>query len=173
MEVLAAVASVAGVLSLTIDGIETIGKLKAFCDDFKTCNKLASEFFHDLTVLATLLGNVKGLCTKLNMTNVAQKPDFHLASMQIQVEDCTHDLERWLDVARRYERGIPDRGQHKSRLSVRAAFKAFTVAVDKESRVAVRTRFGEHMENIQASLSLLGRSVMFKYEQPIFLTEFV
>ena len=48
MEVLAAVASVAGVLSLTIDGIETIGKLKAFCDDFKTSNKLASEFFHEL-----------------------------------------------------------------------------------------------------------------------------
>lgn len=161
MEALAAVASVAGVLSLTVQGIEIVGKLKLFCYDFKRSKKVAADFIQDLTMRATLLGGVKALCTRMRVTGSSQKPDFHLASMRIQIEDCTHDLEKWLALARRYERGVPHRGQHRSRLSVRATFKAFITAIEKESRVAVRTRFGWHMENIQTSLSLLGRQVVF------------
>lgn len=167
MEVLAAVASVAGVLSLTVQGIEIIGKLKIFCADFKSSDKVAADFVHDLIVLGTLLGSVKALCIKMNVADFSQKPDFHLTSMQIQIEDCTHDLEKWFALASRYERDIPyvsDEKKKRSGLSARATFKAFIAAVQKESRVAVRTRFGWHMENIQASLSLLGRSVVFEYE---------
>lgn len=65
MEALAAVASVAGVLGLTIQSIEIIGKLEVFCDDFAKSDKVAAEFFHDLTMLARLLGCVGVLCTKM------------------------------------------------------------------------------------------------------------
>ena len=75
MEVLAAVASVAGVLSVTIKGIETIGKLKIFCDE------VIADFFHDLTMLLTLLGSVKTLCAKLQVANFSQKLSFSVVEI--------------------------------------------------------------------------------------------
>lgn len=55
--------------------------------------------------------------------------------------------------------------------AVRATFKAFITAIEKESRVEIRTRPGWHMENIQTSLSLIGRGLDLLHSQTLQLID--
>lgn len=170
MEAVAAAASVAGILSLTIHGIQTINSL---CSLYNHCtDEVTQTFIHELTVSARILTDVKNLCDKVEHTDSRSRNEIRLATLRIQVEDCTADLELWLRTARR----IDDRATRLNRNKfirklgsthdaprrqivtlINAVLKTSMTVVTKSARVAVQDSFRKHQYNVQIALSMLGR----------------
>jgi hypothetical protein len=101
MEALGTVASVAGILSLAIQGIQAIQTLH---DLYQHCtDEAAQQFLHELGVSARILCDVKELCDRSERHASGSRSQIRLASLQVQVEDCTADLETWLKTAKRID----------------------------------------------------------------------
>jgi hypothetical protein len=101
MEAVAAAASNAGILSLTPQGIQAINTLRSF---YKHCtDEVGKAFLYELGVSARLLADTKYLCNKIDQTDSKFKSELRLASLRLQIEDCTADLELWLNVAKKID----------------------------------------------------------------------
>jgi hypothetical protein len=173
MEAVAAAASVAGILSLTVQGIQAIHTLRGF---YNHCtDEAAKDFLHDLSVSARILTDVKYLCEKNKHTESHLGNDIRLATLQVQIEDCTADLQTWVLAATRIDQRTNRLNQNKFFKMVNskdgtptrqlvtlinAVYKTSMMVVTKQIRYAVRERFQNHQKNVQIALTILGRCVL-------------
>ena len=150
MEAVAAVSSIAGIISLTIQGLQLIEKLKVFCAGLDGTE--TQLFVKDLITSARILLDVKNLCKQIqDAESLAPMGGFRLASLQLQVEECTTDLQGWLDLTQRPNKfGVPERTRYK-------LARMYMEAVTKNTRGDLRKRFRSHQENMKIALSMLGR----------------
>ena len=148
MEVVGAVASITGIIGVTIQALSLIDHLKDFCSEFSDRN--SQDFLHDLTVSASLITDVKLLCQKVGQQTLAPQADFRISALHIQVEDCTKDLEIWLNIGNQLN-------YRQKKKSILISFPKFLDAASKSSRTKVQDRLRRHQDNIKTTLSILGR----------------
>jgi hypothetical protein len=144
--------SIIGIAGFAYQALKAIHGLREILENHAQDSK--SGFLHDLDHSASILQDVKTLCEQVQKLDYSLETDFRTASLSIQVEDCTRDLERWLKQAQRmYE--------VKSRTILlekpQRAWKLFMNNASKGSRMAVREQLQWHMSNIKLSLSVFGR----------------
>ena len=170
MDAVAAAASIAGILSLTLQGIQAINTLRSF---YNHCtDEAAQDFIHELGVSGRILTDVKHLCEKIKQTDGRFRNEIRLASLQVQIEDCTADLQLWLRTARKIDQRTNRLNENKFFKKVEstsifprrqivtlinAVYKTSMMVVTKQVRCAVQERFQQHQKNVQIALSMLGR----------------
>ena len=145
MEVLGVTASIVGIISFAVKGLALISDLREFCNEFS--EEATKDFLHDLDISARILVEAKVLCEKIDYLFPNRSSDFRIASLQVQVEDCTRDLQQLL---------VDAQQRQKFRKKIRV-FKDFLDLVSKNSRTGSRERFRMHQENMKTALSMIGR----------------
>ena len=148
MEAVAAVSSVAGIVSLAGQALDGILKLRGFFKEYGSASKSIDRFLRDLNSLIQTLEDVKDVVLKLeNVSTFGAKSV--LSSLQIQLEDCSKDVYDWVRVG----------GEHRpqSVSGSKAMFKKFLVAVNKECIADIFKDIESHKHNIGLKLSLIGR----------------
>jgi hypothetical protein len=150
MEALGVAASIVGIVSIAIQGIDSIQKLRDFCHDFSTINQASQEFQKQLVYLDSILKEVRKVCSQLEDANYTKKNDFNLATLLIQVEDCTADLSQWNAIADRLVRKKVEKG------SVRNVFESFLKAINKRAISDASRQTDVHLNNIHLALSTLS-----------------
>jgi hypothetical protein len=132
MEVVGAVASMAGIIGFVMQALKAAESLKQFCKDFS--EDVTKEFQSDLESSVRLLLDVKELCERVRRAVPATRTDLRVSSLQIQVEDCTKDLESWLDLGMRMKNG-------KRFDTTSKVFTRFLHAASKSSRMKSTNAF--------------------------------
>lgn len=89
--------SVIGIAGFAYQALKAIHGLREILENHVQDSK--SDFLHDLDRSASILQDVKTLCEQVQRLNYCLEIDYRTASLSIQVEDCTRDLERWLKQA--------------------------------------------------------------------------
>lgn len=149
MEGLAAASSVAGVLSLAGQTIDGIVKLHCFFKDVSSASRTISRFLQGINHLIKLIEDVKTLLQSVAESATQLGGDFKIAALEIQLEDCSRDVYRWLQLARNYHPGFST--------GTKAGFKKFWVAVNTGEVRGISEDIKEHRNGIIASLTVLGR----------------
>jgi hypothetical protein len=160
MEVVTAIASIAGIASFVGQAIGGLSKLSNFFKDCRNVSKTADRFLRDVSALEKALKDVEAFLTQAQTLSDA----FHgtdLASLTINVEDCSKDAQRWVKEAEGL--GLTS-GNSKS------WFKKFLVAVKKESIKDIFEEIKNHRSSIMFSLLATGRYVSISLSERILLT---
>ncbi|KAH8659379.1 hypothetical protein BGZ60DRAFT_415138 [Tricladium varicosporioides] len=147
MEVVSAVASIAGIAGFAGQAIGGLSKLSNFFEDCRNVSKTADRFLRDVSALGKALKDVETFLAQAQTLSGA----FHstdLASLNINVEDCSKDVQRWVKEA---EGLVFSLGSSKS------WFKKFLAAVRKQSIRDIFDEIGNHRSSIMLSLSATGR----------------
>ncbi|KFY95329.1 hypothetical protein V500_02834 [Pseudogymnoascus sp. VKM F-4518 (FW-2643)] len=145
MEAAGAVASIVGIAGFAGQAIVGLGKLCDFFRDCRNVSKTANRFFRDVTSLTEALKNVEAFLTKAqSLSNALHRTD--LASLCINVEDCSKDVAEWVKKA---EGMVSD--------ATKSWFKKFVAAVEKQSVSDIFDQIGSHRSTIMLSLSATGR----------------
>ena len=154
--------SVAGILSLTVQGIQTTQTLRSFCEH--CTDEAAKVFLHELSVSARILFDVKSLCDKIGA--IGSGNQIRVASLQVQLEDCTADLESWLEAAKRVDQNARRRNLGRSAplkhfvTLFNAVYRKKEMVLSVGTRLAVQERFQRHQKNVETALSVLQ---MYKF----------
>jgi hypothetical protein len=75
--------------------------------------------------------------------------DYVLASLQVQIDDCSKDVYKWLAMAGRCH---PD-----SSTGTKASFKKFLVALEKQKITDIYVEIATYKDNITTKLLMIGR----------------
>ncbi|KAG8525675.1 uncharacterized protein KY384_000435 [Bacidia gigantensis] len=146
MEVVAATASVAGILTVVGNGIESIIKLKEFYAALVAGSRTIEKFLKDINDLLQTLHGIRELLNKWPK----EKTDVNIAALSVQVEECSKDLFNWLDTAKAMRPASSKGGM--------AWFKKFWIATNKNKVNDIRTEIGRHKQTLNISLTLIGRA---------------
>ncbi|KAH8670114.1 hypothetical protein BGZ60DRAFT_514821 [Tricladium varicosporioides] len=147
MEALATAASVAGVLSLAGQTIDGIIKFTSFFSDISSASRTIERFLQSLNQLIKLIEDVKSL-----LSSVADDgADFKIAAMEIQLDDCSKEVYRWLKVAKEHHPAFS--------IGTKKGFKKFWVAVHKGKVRSISEDVKEYRHEISASLLVLERAM--------------
>jgi hypothetical protein len=149
MEVIASVASVGGIVSLAGQTLTGITTLRDFFTNWSSASKTIERFLRELNTLILAVEHVKELATSTNEALGRASSSSILASLRIQVEDCSNDVYRWLEIARRYQ---PDANS-----GAKASFKKFLVALNKQGLTDIFTAISAHKESLVLKMSVVGR----------------
>jgi hypothetical protein len=155
MEAVAAVSSVAGILSLVGQALNGIVTLRGFYQECASASHFIQKFLKRLNDLIQILEDVKELMKKLEASPSRAVADNVLASLRIQIEDCGKDVYRWLEMARKSMPG--------STTGTKASFKCFLLALEKQKITDVYVEIAAHKDNIMTKLSVIGRYAMPKF----------
>ena len=147
MEVVAAAASVAGILSLVGESLDGTRKLRDFFSDVLSAPTTVSSCLRDIDSLRQVIQSIKDLVEKL-------PPDFTnepvvMVAIQIQLKDCTADVSHWLKTAKAL-RPASDAGK-------KSWMKKLWVALNIKSVNEIRRELERHRQALTLSLSILGR----------------
>ena len=145
MEAVAAVSSIAGILSLLGQAIDNTKQLRGFLSDISSASEIVGRFLHDINELLRTLDAVNDLVESLPLSFKVP----HIAFLQAQLEDYTRDVFTWFKIARSL-RPASDAG-------ARTWFKKFWVAASDRSVRDIREELDRHNQAICLSLSILGR----------------
>ena len=145
MEAVAATASVTGILAFVGHSIDGIVKLKEFYASLSSISKTVERFLHDINALLHTLQGVQSLLGRLP----EDKTDVNLIALDIQVEACSNDLNRWLGTAK-IARSASNKGG-------RTWFRKFWMTVNKHEVKDIRSEIGKHRQALEVSLTLIGR----------------
>ena len=145
MEVVAATASVAGILTVVGQGIESIIKLREFYAALSEGSRTIEKFLKDINNLLQTLHGIRDLLKKWPQ----EKTDVNIAALSVQVEECSKDLFNWLDTAKAMRPASGKGGK--------AWFKKFWIAANKNRVKDIRTEIGRHVQTLNVSLALIGR----------------
>ena len=149
MDAVAAVSSIAGILSLVGQALNGIVTLRGFYQDCSAASQSIQRFLKRLNELIQILEDVKELMSKLEQSSSKAVSDNVLASLRIQIEDCSNDVYKWLDTARISMDG--------SSTGTKATFKRFLFALEKRKIVDIYGEIAIHKDNIVTKLSFIGR----------------
>ncbi|KAH6662274.1 hypothetical protein B0J14DRAFT_571142 [Halenospora varia] len=147
MEALATAASIAGVLSLAGQTIDGIVKLNSFFSDVSSPSRTIERFLQSLNQLIKLIEDVKSL-----LSSVAENgADFKIAAIEIQLDDCSKEVYRWLRIAKEHHPAFST--------GTKKGFKRFWVAVHKGKVRSISEDVKEYRHEIPASLLVLERAM--------------
>lgn len=147
MEVLAATASVAGILTLVGQTLQGIVTLRNFFQDCSSASKTIARFWRELNLLERTVREVELIAAKLENSYTTGL----LVSLAIQLEDCSRDVGYWLQAAQK---------SHPRNVSgSKATFKIVLFALKKENLKDYYLEIAKHKSNINISLSAIGRYV--------------
>lgn len=149
MEAVAAVSSIAGILSLVGQTLNGIIILRGLFKDCESASKSITSFLKRINDLIQCLQDVQELMKKLEESPSKAVSDTILASLQIQLDDCSKDMYMWLKIGRDL---IPD-----SSTGTKAVFKKFLVALEKQKVKDIYEEISAHKDNINTKLSVIGR----------------
>ena len=159
MEAVAAVASIAGIITLVGQSIDGLIRFREFFSDISSASKTVSRLLADVNSLIQILRNVGDVLHRVE----ARRNDQNFASLDIKLEDCTKDVKIWLETAKALRPGSETGG--------RALMKKFRLAVKNEAVVKIREEIGRHRQALCLSLAVFGRSAMsFSFRSPAFLS---
>ena len=151
MEVLAATASIAGLLSLAGQCISGAQELKTFYQDLCKASTTIRFFLKDVNNLLNTLHDVQDLLQRVKEQAELDLDTVHTASLQIQLEDCNVNVVAWLVTAR----SMRDCNGKSSR----ALFRKLWVTVNKDSVDNIRDEMRCRRVEISVALSILGRYI--------------
>jgi hypothetical protein len=150
MEVLGAIASVAGILGFTGQALDGSLKLRVFFAECAKASRSIARFLNELNSLIQTLEDVKDILRSLEK-DVA-KDDLAgsiLVSLQIQLDDCSKEVYDWVNKASALH---PETSS-----GTKQSFKKFLVAVKKPDRDEICGVISKHRQNITTKLSVIGR----------------
>ena len=145
MEAVAAVASIAGILSLIGESHNGTVKLRGFFSDMKSASATISEFLRDIDSLLQAIYSIRELIEKLP-PDIMSTP---VTSLQRQLLEYIGDVPRWLKTVRKYG---PASGLGFDSW-VKKAWVAFDINYFKE----IRTELYRHKQDFVLRFSILGR----------------
>ncbi|KAF8847407.1 hypothetical protein BDZ45DRAFT_699232 [Acephala macrosclerotiorum] len=149
MEVIGAIASIAGILSLAGQALNGIIVLQGFFQSCASESHSIQRFLKRLNDLIQILEHARDLMTKLRTAPSKIVPESILASLQIQLDDCNKDVYRWLAMAKPC---LP-----ASNMGTKAAFKKFLLALERQRMTDIYVEIAAHKDNIMTKLSVIGR----------------
>jgi hypothetical protein len=149
MEALGAAASIAGLVSLAGQLLTLAAELRGFFNDVAKAPKNIEDFLKELNNLIRTLEGTKNLCERVEKQNSAEQIELSVASLKIQLEDCSKDISSWIIIARKYYIG--------DRIGYMMKFKKFWVAANKNAVLDIRSQIQTHCQFISTSLEVLGR----------------
>ena len=145
MEVIAAVSSVAGLLSLLGECIGATRKLLDFCSDISSASLTVTNFIFDINLLLENLHSVNELVKKLP----EDLQDFSIAPLQKQLIKYSKDACLWVSTARAL--------RPASDIGAKAWFQKFWIAASIKPIGDMRDQLDRHNQTISLNLALLGR----------------
>jgi ABC-type transporter Mla subunit MlaD len=148
MEMCSAVASVTGILAFAGQTIDSILKLQRIFQGCANASKSIDRFLRDLNSLIQTLEEVNDIATKLKDTTGSVAEGL-LASLKIQLEDCSKDVYAWVRKAGEAHPSFSN--------GTKATFKKFLVAVNKDQNDMIYQNIATHRSNIHIKLSIIGR----------------
>ena len=149
MEVLAAGASIAGLLSLSGQCIAGARNLRNLYQDVALASKTADSFLRDINTLLSTLHDAEDLLGRMAAGSALTGLDVQTTTLKLHLEDCQRDVTAWLAEARSLR---PSSGK-----GGKAWFRKFIVAANKNSISNVRTEMDRRRREIATSLSVIGR----------------
>lgn len=148
MEVVAAAASIAGIITLAAQAIDGLQKLHAFFLDISSASKAVGRLLSDINSLISVLHNIDNVLGQAE----TQRRNQNFAQLDIKVEDCTKDVRSWLEIAKTLRSG-DERGGRSWVRRARLAGKGEVVS-------RIRDEIGRHRQALCLSLAVFGRSVI-------------
>ena len=145
MEVVAAAASVAGILGFLGESLDGTKKLRNFFIEISVASTVIDQFLKDIDSLLQAMHSIKSLVEKL-------PSDFWndvVASLQMQLKDYTKDVSLWLQVATALR---PDLEK-----GAKSWMRKTWVALNSKSVNDMRKELDRHKQAFTLSLSILGR----------------
>jgi hypothetical protein len=149
MEAVAAVSSIAGILSLVGQSVNGIIALRSFFQDCAEASPSIKQFLKRLNSLIQILEDVRDLMRKLEKAPTKAVKGYILASLQVQIDDCSQDIYKWLAMARKCHPA--------SSTGTKASFKRFLVALEKQKITDIYVEIATYKDNITTKLSMIGR----------------
>ena len=145
MEVVAAVASVAGILNLLGESLDGTRKLRNFFCDMSSASSTIASLLQDIDLLLQAIQSVRDLVEKLPR----EFPRAPIASLRSQVKNYTKDVSRWLETAEALH-PASDNG-------MKTWLKKLLVAVHSKSVNQMMGELDRHIQAFSLSLSIIGR----------------
>lgn len=144
MEVVAATASVAGILTLVGQTISGVKKLSDFYSDVSTASRTACHLLRDVNALLKVLFDIQTLAGRLPTIF----DDLQIASLRILLEDCSQDVQRWiLAVIETYP--VPKSG-------TKAYLRKIKIGMNKKKIEDIRIEIDRNRQALTISLAVLG-----------------
>lgn len=155
MEAVAAAASVAGIVALSGECLNAILKIRNFYSGVTRASKDIDSFIRKIDSLSKVLEGVKEICASIESTEPSSRPSFNIAGLQIQVEDCAKDLNRWLKIGQKLH---PTKWPEGPERGTAATFRKFKAAADKSSVKSMQEQLVSSERGINSCLAVIGRS---------------
>ena len=147
MEIIAAAASIAGILTLVGQSINGIQRLREFFIHVRSASKLVDKFVNHLNSLLHVLEEVEHLLSSIPSRTL----DFNVSPLHQQVRECSSDVFSWIDIAIFLRPPAGKRG--------RFWFKSFWVAVNKTCVKDISEEIDGHRQALTVGLAILGRYI--------------
>ena len=159
MEVIAVAGSIAGIVSLTIQGIQCIDTLIAYRREFK--EDAAVAFAEECAVSVGILGDVKSLCLRIEDSRSSFRSELRLSSLQLQVEDCVADMRSGAAFIQNPRRPARHQSSIKRKFVhlINGMFKLTATGLNPNECRQIQERFRRHQDNMKVALLILGRYV--------------
>jgi len=145
MEVVAGVASVAGILSLLGQSLNGTRKLRDFFVDVSSASTSITNLLEDINSLLQAIESIKDLIEK----SCSKFKDSTVELLRVRLEEYTKDICRWFKTAKALH--LPSGNRTKIWL------KKLWIAVNIKSVNEIRIELERHRQTITLSLSILGR----------------
>ena len=145
MEVVAAAASVAGIITLVFQSIDGLTRFKELFADASSASRTINRLLGDINSLIQTLENVRDVLEQFE----AQKKEKNFASLDIKLADCSRDVHVWIATAKILRPSAEHGGK--------AWLKKFRLAVNSNGIQTIRDEIGRHRQALCLSLTVLGR----------------
>lgn len=145
MEAVAAVASIAGIITVVAQSIDGLIKFSDFLTDLSAASKTINRLLSDIESLIQVLRNIGDVLEQAE----ARRPDQNFASLDVKLEDCAKDVHIWLATARVLDPASNGGGK--------AWLKKVRLAVNNTAIKTIREEIGRHKQTLCLSLAVFGR----------------
>ena len=108
MDPVSTVASIVAIIGFAGTALKAISDLKDICHDFSP--DATRDFLHDLEVTAQVLTDVQTLSEKVKRASPTLHIEYRAEALGIQVDDCSRDVTKWLEIGLRMKERRAGRG---------------------------------------------------------------
>ena len=147
MEAVAAVASIAGIITVVGQSIDGLIRFSDFFSDLSSASKTINRLLDDINSLIQVLRDIGDVLEQAE----ARRRDQNFASLDVKVEDCAKDVQIWLATARVLRPASNSGGK--------AWLKKFRLAVNNTAIQTIREEIGTHRQTLCLSLAVFGRYI--------------
>ena len=145
MEAVAAVASIAGIITVVGQSIDGLIKFSDFFSDLASASKTISRLLSDINSLIQVLEDIGDVLERAKV----RRKDKNLANLDVKLEDCAKDVQIWLATARLLRPSSDSGGK--------AWLRKFRLAVNTTAVQTIRDEIARHKQTLCLSLAVFGR----------------